>query len=237
MKYTMVGLTLFLLVTSAWAGTMTDNFDDGNMDNWIYLAIPPEQATWQIKDGELVIRTNIAMAGFGVGDKTWSDYAANVRMKITEHQPLGGWTVGAGLFLRGDLASGSTDGYTFDLGTFDFGGKEAFAFYMKGDTLMRNRVAKAFPWELNTWYEMKVAAQGNRFEFYVNNELMIEYMDNTFPSGGVAFGVGAGMMEVHFDDFAVTGDNVPDMNISEGVISSIKPEAKLTTTWAELKTN
>ena len=34
MKYLIIGMTLFLLVVSAWAGTLTDNFDDGNLEGW-----------------------------------------------------------------------------------------------------------------------------------------------------------------------------------------------------------
>jgi hypothetical protein len=231
----MTSIALLLLAILAWSGTVTDNFDDGDMDNWALGGVNLEQATWQIKDGELVILTNpISMIGFAIGDKTWSDYTTSVRMKITEHQPLDGWAVNAGLALRGDPASGSTDSYLFDLGTINFGGKEAIAFYLD-DTTRKNVVTKAFPWKFDTWYDMKVTAQGNRFEFYVDNELIIEYTHNILPSGGIALNVGAGLMEICFDDFAVTGDNIPDMDLSEGVISSIKPEVKLTTTWAKVK--
>ena len=34
MKHVIIFLTLLLLVTSAWSGTLLDNFDDGNMDEW-----------------------------------------------------------------------------------------------------------------------------------------------------------------------------------------------------------
>ena len=41
---------------------------------------------------------------------------------------------------------------------------------------------------------------------------------------------------VHFDDVVITGDDVPDMNMSgEDMDFSVEPKAKYTTTWAAIK--
>ena len=60
MRFTIIGLLLFLLVIPTWAGTLTDNFNDGNSDGWRLLkgdtgaGLLDETAQWTVKKGELV---------------------------------------------------------------------------------------------------------------------------------------------------------------------------------------
>jgi hypothetical protein len=46
MKYMMVGLILFLLVTSSWAGTFMDDFEDGWLDSYFFWS------QWRLEDRE-----------------------------------------------------------------------------------------------------------------------------------------------------------------------------------------
>ena len=53
MRLTIIGLLLLLTTALVWAGTLTDNFDDGNMDEWI-LEKEQQASTWKIENGELI---------------------------------------------------------------------------------------------------------------------------------------------------------------------------------------
>ena len=59
----------------------------------------------------------------------------------------------------------------------------------------------------------------------------MEYTDYSNPAGGVGFGVynNVGIMKAHFDNFAVTGDDIPSN------IKSVSPKAKVAVTWGQMK--
>jgi len=38
---------------------------------------------------------------------------------------------------------------------------------------------KPFDWELDKWYDVRLTVEGDLFKLYVDNELVIEYIDNT----------------------------------------------------------
>ncbi|MBI1925057.1 hypothetical protein HYR99_12515 [Candidatus Poribacteria bacterium] len=56
MKGSIIGFALFLLVTSTWAGTFSDNFDDGNLDGWTIDRPLGQGGTWKIENGGLVLQ-------------------------------------------------------------------------------------------------------------------------------------------------------------------------------------
>jgi len=80
-----------------------------------------------------------------------------------------------------------------------------FAAYNQGDLETHHRAGKAFQWELDTWYDLKLVAEGNQFRFYVDDELLIDYTDDTYPTGRIGLRSGFGGATVHFDDFSITG--------------------------------
>ena len=85
MKFTMSFLTLFLLVTSAWAGTLRDNFDDGDFDGWKRWLFGDQSAQWSVKDGELVCTSQnvCTLASFlTIGDDSWRNYSVKTDFKI-----------------------------------------------------------------------------------------------------------------------------------------------------------
>ena len=58
---------------------------------------------------------------------------------------------------------------------------------------------------------------------------MLGYEDSTFAEGKVGLGAAFGSTTIHFDDVVITGDDVPDMDLS------VEPKGKYTTTWAAIK--
>jgi hypothetical protein len=88
---------------------------------------------------------------------------------------------------------------------------------------------KPYEWELDTWYNLRVTAEGEHFKFYVDDELVLEYEDNVHPTGQVGVGVAYTKTTAHFDDFVVSGDDVPNLNYS------VSSKGKLPTMWGKIK--
>jgi hypothetical protein len=221
MKHAAIGVALLMLTTSVWAGTLRDNFDDGNMDEWDLSEADP---FWEVKDGELVITARAFPVQFFIGETTWGDYTVRVRTRIVKHRATGN-IEGPAIPVRRESLMHT---YGFGLGTRG-GGKIAYAFYVQGNTTPRHYVSEAFQWELDTWYDLKLTAEGEQFWFYVDNRLVIHYTDNVYSKGKVGIASAFNGTTVHFDDFSVTGDDVPDLNLA------VSPEVKLATTWGKVK--
>jgi len=232
---TLTFLTLWAIfatsISFAQAGTLMENFDDGNLDEWDIAKSPG--TSWRIENGELIVQTVNSYIPFLIGEETWTDYTVGVRAKIMEFQPTNGHIedailrVRSRLNLSGDLLI-SQSGYAFGFATVKNNLKQAIAFTIQGN---QNLVEKPFEWELDTWYDLKVTAEGDRFQFYVNDELVLDYVDGTHPTGKAGFGVAFTKTTVHFDNFFVTGDEVSGPNFS------VFLQAKLTTTWGSMKSH
>jgi hypothetical protein len=222
MRQVVIGVALLLLTTSVWAGTLRDDFDDGDMDEWDLSEAGP---IWKVKDGELVITPRSFPPLFCIGEATWENYTVRVKAKIVKNQANPGWIEGPQVLVRREALMRA---YAFGFGNRG-GGKIAYAFYGAGGLTVRRVVSDPFEWELDTWYDLKVTAEGGQFWFYVDNRLVIHYTDDTYPKGKVGLAASYQKTTVHFDDFSVTGDDVPDLDLS------VSPGAKLATTWAQVK--
>jgi hypothetical protein len=157
-----------------------------------------------------------------IGETSWTDYTVSVRTKIVKDQPNTGWTESVGLALR---CSSVWNGYAFGLAEEDL----VFALYMQNDFWQHHVVSMPFQWKLNTWYHLKVAAKGDTFKFYVDDELVMDYVDNVHPTGRAGIGVTFTDTVAHFDDFVLTGAEVPDLDLT------VAPKGKIATTWGRLK--
>jgi hypothetical protein len=228
LKSTIIGFALFLLVTSTWAGTFTDNFDDGNLDGWDVGNVAGRRSNWKVENGELVLQAIDGPIGAGLGELTWKDYTVSVKFKITAHQPHGRFTEGAGISIRSVPPLNS---YVFTVGTGGAVGNTKLlnAFYVKDSDVPKHYEFSPFDWKLNTWYDLKVIAEGDQFKIYVDDKLVHDYVDAALPAGRVALTVSFMGTTAHFDDFSVTGDDILD------TVAAVDPKAKLVTTWATIK--
>lgn len=223
MKYTMIGLIPFLLITSTWAGTLTDDFSDRNMNEWTKGGMGNHQG-WRLENGELILESNASLNGFGIGEVTWKDYTVGVSLKIVKHHALQWSREAAVLATRGTDVSNS---YYLGLGTLGLNPKQAEIFYFK-DGGNQSILSKPFAWEMDTWYDLKVTVKGNRLEFYINEELVLALTHDLFTAGKVGLGVG-NSVTAHFDNFFVIGDDIPDLNLS------VSPKSKAVNTWGKIK--
>jgi len=234
-NHTIVALTLFLLAGSTWAGTFSDNFNDGNMDGWTLFRPPfgPPNSTWKIENGELVLEAVDTPIVFLIGESTWKNYTVRVKAKMVKHQYDVDWAEGILLPIR---FNPQLNLYLFGVGTTGSDvpiskDKRVFAGYgQDGSAALLHNEFEPFEWQLDTWYDLRLTAEGDEFKLYVNNTLVLDYTDNTHPTGSV--GIGACCIRgttVHYDDFSVTGDDVP------GTVAAVDPRAKLATTWGAIK--
>lgn len=231
MRYIVTALSLFLILNHSWAGTYTDDFEDGDMDEWELRSIGAK-GTWKIENEELVLQGagGSTAIGFSIGENNWRDYTVQVSMKLTKHVVTNWWEqAGVGLrMFKGDNGL-IKSGYYIALGTPGQNIKQLRTYY-SDFVQVNNKHIQAIPfdWELSTWYVLKAVVLGNTFKYYVDDELVMEYTDANGPNGGVGLSVTAST-EAHFDNFSVTGDDVPDN------FRPVTARDRLVTVWGEIK--
>ena len=88
MRVLSIGLGIFILTSSVWAGTFVETFEDkGDLEKWQELTILGFDAPglWNIVDGELQYILDFGDGGFGsllmTGDEMWQDYSIEFDVK------------------------------------------------------------------------------------------------------------------------------------------------------------
>ena len=100
--------------------------------------------------------------------------------------------------------------------------KGGFPTIFLGDNLLTFR---EFDFKLHEWYRLKIIAKGNRFQCFIDDKKMLDFLDDTYTEGGIYLASGKGN-RVHFDDFEVQYEAL-----------SVQLRRQLTTTWGEIKSN
>ena len=220
------------MVTSCLAGTLKDNFNDGKLDGWSPLIWDNGfNSIHKAEKGYLVLKCLGSCTVITIGEKSWADYTVSVRVKIVKQQSVQDWIEAAGIVLRITPNSPNISSfYAFFLGTFGFQPKSAHIFYTRPPRDdVHNFKSEPFEWRLNRWYRLQVVANGNQFKCYVDDKLILEYKDSTLQRGQVGLAAACHTTIAYFDDFMVTGDRVPDLNLS------VSPRSKLAAVWGYLR--
>ena len=243
MKRIMVMLILMFLVSLAWAEVFRDDFNDGDLEGWVV------KGEASIENGELIIgfpppdAGDIVVGLLGVVSK---DYEVSVSVKIAEllFQPV--IANGANIGLRAHSQDENekrpplqyTLSYNFLLGRHTDGRRGIGAAIWHVDKIVRlpdgridgvhfgNKLLEFSPFQfrMQQWYRLKVLARGNRFQVFIDNKKMLDFLDDTYVEGRIYLSSGHGN-RVHFDDFEVRwGDALP-----------VQLQRKLTTTWGQIK--
>ena len=87
------------------------------------------------------------------------------------------------------------------------------------------RAFQLFDFRLHKWYRLKVIAKGNRFQCFIDDKEMLDFLDDTYTAGGIYLSAGR-WHRAHFDDFEVQYEAL-----------SVQPQKQLTTTWGEIKSS
>lgn len=176
-----------------------ENFEDGTIqrfsyvsDNWV---ISTDETGNKVFEVDTTSETNVATqsgAGIGFGSTDWTNYVIEYRVKM-----LNG-NANAWLNFRSTMNNQnyyvewlSLQYQTIDLQTnLDGKGWEEI-------------VDHAYPVAIDTWYKIKVEAQGSSLQIWINDELVLKVNDARISSGGFDLGV---MPDTHaqFDDIRVT---------------------------------
>lgn len=240
MKHIMVMLVLTLLVSSTWAGMFRDDFNDGDLKGWTFVQDAEDGG---IQNGELVLGSRKSTVIIAVDGVIARDYEIAVSVKIRK---LVSGPVANGPLI-GLRAHALRENEKHPLDQYDLAynfliGRNAdktkglgAAIWHVGDVLPRRgggqrilivpKVLKFSPFnvQLDRWYRLKVIAKGNRFQMFVDEEKMLDFLDNTYNEGRIYLSGGGGNI-VHFDDFEAQWDDL-----------AVQPQRKLTTTWVQIK--
>ena len=256
MKALSIGLGIFILTCSAWAGKFLETFDDRDIiEQWQELTILnfgeglPGPHSWKIVDGQLqslIMGDDRVTHLFVIGDEEWQDYDIEVDIKplrkhgpahiviasrIHQNQEGQTWRV---LCTIGDTPIPEPKSMVLCFGTRFLGG-DAFL-HFEGNPYPSLSVGR--------WSHLKLSVHGKLLTFWINGKQVLgpvtleakrflvqerEVLFPDYPNGKVGFGVSN--YSVLFDNLSITtGDDIPNQH---GL--AVTPRTKLATTWGNLK--
>ncbi len=232
-------LIVLIAPSSTIAGTFRDDFsnesdflNDKQLREGGVWGEDISKYTWE--DGAVKISV-VGPWGYMLitGDYSWKDYTVECKVKVIRDDAKQG---GPGLIIRRTCID-CMAGYNFNL--------EANRAYIGKGTAQGflPLTETQFERKTDTWYSLKVVAEGDRLEFYVDNQLILQANNATYPAGKVGFEVGTrvGILEALLDDFVMTGLEVKDGGHWDPEAHpesiSVQSTDKLAATWARIKSN
>jgi len=228
MKWTVIILFTFLLATSAWAGILRDDFSDGNYDGWTVWNYFGGDSVWKVESGRLRAERQKEYAASVILDNSigWKDYEVGFDVMIEQSLATSTFVI-IGVRVSGNSNNtnhiGPALAYKWEFGAINQGVIYAKSVKGANDPEIVSFGEHHYPVELQKYYRLKLTAIGSKFRLYIDDVLHREFTLNGYESGGVLMGA-AGCI-AYFDNVVITGEDVPDMNLS------VTPRAKLATTW------
>ncbi len=250
MKCVIIGLAVLSLATTAWAGVLRDNFNDGDADGWrkfggkIFNSQFDETTRWSAETGKLVARSRDAKgfaSVFGIGNRTWRNYEFTCQFEIRDTFPSAPSSPEVGFGLHYNKPNEKVlNGLGFiviakDHFNWTLGICQRFweGFYLR---IHANNNYKLRERHL---YRVRAVAEGDLYRMFLDDQLVCEYENP--DEFGTSLDAGAVVLvakncEVHFDEVVITGDEIPnaDLNFGEWQLA-VSPQAKLTYTWGRIK--
>jgi hypothetical protein len=90
MRLTIAILFISLIATSIWAGTLRDDFNDGDFKGWM----TPLGGEWSVEDGVVVCK-NVSnpvwdsnAVVLSIGDPVWENYTVTFDAKVESHSGM-----------------------------------------------------------------------------------------------------------------------------------------------------
>lgn len=201
-------------VSSAFAGEQMWTFDN-NADDWTVA-----NGAWDVTDGVYQITKGEPAMHTLVGDTGWTDYTVEAKVRLDD----GNW---AGLVVR---AQNEFEYYVYYMNVPD--NKSELWKHNAGAFDARENLKNPIPAVNVTiangeWFDVRVVAEGNTFQLWINGELQSEDTHDAYAAGQI--GIWAWDTAASFDDVKVSGDSI------EGTTTSVELQGKLATKWAHLK--
>lgn len=201
-------LFLFALNSICSAGEIHYKFNDPDLKDWIPGG---QQSQWQVENGELSTEFKGAPSSdLILGNDSWSNYTVECKAKFLETFP-GGMTWAAITVRYKDTGNNYTFG--IDLvkqranADIEFGGKSIVWL-----NILMNL-------ELNKYYNLKVIAEGDHIQFFIDDLPIHDFKDGSLVTGKV--GVMAIRAHVHFDDFIIKGPNITSPAEAVGITRNL----------------
>ena len=247
MKVLSIGLGVFILTCSAWAGTFLETFDNGNMENWQELIIlglgPLVPRSWQIVDGHLqsLIKDDDRVTRLlTIGDEKWQDYDIEVDVKpLRKHGP-------AHIVIASRIHQDKKDrtwGVLCTIGDTPLPEPKSMARcfghrLLDPDAFLHFEGKPYRSLSVGRWSHLKLSVHGKLLTFWINGKQVLgpvileakrfvvkerEVLFPDYPKGKVGFGVSN--YSVLFDNLSITGAGIPNR---DGL--SVIPRTKLATT-------
>ena len=199
-------ILMFGCALLASAGTITDNLNDGKIDDWTILS-----GVWAAKDGVLH-ETEMGGPKVIVWNTPGELKDFTISVKAMGLSADADW----GLVFR---AKDVNNFYSWQY----VNGGLMFVAYVAGVRTETNLQAQGAI--LNEWQEFKVVASGNSYTLSWKGK-EIKTIENAALTGGK---VGFFTWDVvDFDDFVVTSDSIAST-------TAVSPKARLSTTWGDIK--
>lgn len=212
----LVGFSIFFMAWNvAYAGTQT--WDFGKADaakDWKTVT-----GNWEVKDGSYQLIGKTPAMHSLVGNPKWTDYVVEAKVRIDRNN----W---AGIVVR---AQSDFEYYVYYMNVPD--NKSELWLHSKPNIDTRKNLAQipakdGVKIERGKFINVKVVAEGDKLQLWVEGKLQHEGTDKTYPAGQA--GVWAWDTDASFDDVKVTGKD-----IAGGV--AVQPAGKLATTWGRMR--
>lgn len=222
-----VTLCILLAAFPAWAGTWRDDFGDGNLNGW-EKAQTISNGRVEEKDGDLVVtdidRSGVSLTFFNNGQDNIRDFTLNVDVNMTKAD-------------TGDTYLWVVYRYTDTVWSFlsweadnSHKGISVFQTLPNGDFIWNvGMVNIPLVFEVNKWYHYRLEMKGTQATVWIDDQLMAQAdwaNIQALPKQG-RIGLGGGGGELHFDNFIVTGEEIPDL--------AVNAKGKLANTWAGIR--
>jgi len=232
MKYLFpVFLPILLVSISAWAGTWRDDFNDGDLNGWKMCKgiwegkLMPDEGNWRVEDGVVIGGEEAPLTWHALNVSegwAWSDYTAEVSVRLPK--PLQLWA-SVGLYISPE------DGKSSGLEIRNANGIVGARGYIYAHPATFNPIGwKAFKMNINRWYRLKIKVdEGGNIQCFLDDQLVLRFLQG-YQRGTPGFF--AYQCVAMFDDFVVTGPDIPDGGPGA---KAVRPKGKLATTWAKLK--
>lgn len=203
--------SLMLFSCHAWA-LFYDFESENQADDWQVL-----DGEGTIEDGMYILQNTDSSSGIAViGDMTWTDCTITCKATLLEGSAdnIGFvWRLEANnLFYVVSIRMDQRVGYCGNVN----------GAWMNGGSPI-NPVP--FETEVGREYELRLTVEGNRFQFFIDDEDMGEWEDDQFETGMIGLRVWSAIMAI--DDFEVNGPGIP--------ATAVDSQGKLASAWGKIK--
>ncbi len=192
--FTLLPFSQILSAQEDWVSFFQDDFEDGDTDCWKFSDGESLAETWQIEEengNNILSGSDHTWANICIGNE-WTDYSFSIKVKLISGK------------VHINYRLGNRGRYFIGFGT------KVISLNKQIQDDFYSLAEKSISHSFNTWYTIEAEGIGGSIKVYVNDTLLLNYIDeNPLLYGGIAFET-LDNSHVHFDDVLVVGKPPPD---------------------------